>query len=66
MLEEASDVPMDVVMGDVLSFNMEKHFPEEALKAWSSNPPNIHLIGNLPFNVATPLIIRWIKDISYR
>ncbi|XP_063241105.1 dimethyladenosine transferase 1, mitochondrial [Bacillus rossius redtenbacheri] len=64
LLTEATDGKMDVIIGDVLSFNMEKMFPEEMRLDWESHTPNIHLIGNLPFSVSTPLIIRWLHAIA--
>ncbi|KAF6205728.1 hypothetical protein GE061_019901 [Apolygus lucorum] len=66
MLAEASPCAFKIIVGDVLSVNMESLFPPEEAKVWTDAPPNIHLIGNLPFNVATPLIIRWFKNISER
>lgn len=64
MLSEASPVPVEIIIGDVRSFNMEKLFKEEYRQNWHEMPPNIHLIGNLPFSVSTHLIIRWIQNIS--
>jgi len=66
MLGEASPVPVSVYKGDVLSFNMEQMFSRELKREWSERPPNIHLIGNLPFSVSTRLIILWLQDISER
>uniref|UniRef100_A0A0K8SDC9 rRNA adenine N(6)-methyltransferase n=1 Tax=Lygus hesperus TaxID=30085 RepID=A0A0K8SDC9_LYGHE len=66
MLAEASPCAFKIIVGDVLSLNMESLFPQEEAKVWTDAPPNIHIIGNLPFNVATPLIIRWFKNISER
>lgn len=64
MLVEASQGSMSIVWGDVLSHNLAKSFPVEAANKWEDKHPNINIIGNLPFNVATPLTIRWLKAIS--
>ena len=29
-------------------------------------PPPVHLVGNLPFNVATPFLIRLVRSMSQR
>ena len=42
-------------------------FPDEARFPWDSvTPPPIRLIGNLPFNVATPFLIRLMRSMSQR
>lgn len=66
MLSEASEGRMSIVWGDVLSHNLANVFPAEAGRDWNDKPPNIHIIGNLPFNIATPLIIRWLNAASER
>jgi|SRR6218665_864303 len=66
LLNEASNGIMQIYHDDILKFNLDKVFPAELGADWSAPPPNLHIIGNLPFSVSTPLIIRWLKDISTR
>lgn len=66
MLEEASQNRLNLVLGDVLSLDMSKLFRESLRSPWEDKCPNIHLIGNLPFSVSTPLIIQWLRDISLK
>ncbi|XP_045106098.1 dimethyladenosine transferase 1, mitochondrial-like [Portunus trituberculatus] len=67
-LQDVSGGCLDVCVGDVLSFNMEKIFASQDSPActWEDPPPRAHIIGNLPFSVATPLTIGWLEDISLR
>lgn len=64
ILNEATYGMVNIIPGDVLHFDLHDLFEESRRKAWDDIPPNIHLIGNLPFNIATPLIIKWLKAIS--
>ena len=57
---------VDIYHGDVLKFDMTNIFPEHLITPWDGEHPNIHIIGNLPFNVSTPLVFQWIRDISMR
>ncbi|XP_060572955.1 dimethyladenosine transferase 1, mitochondrial-like isoform X2 [Ruditapes philippinarum] len=65
MLANASGC-LTVHQGDVLRFDMGNLFPEECVRPWSDNEPHLHIIGNLPFNVATPLIFQYMEAISNR
>jgi len=64
LLNDASGGRLDIHLGDVMHFNMEKLFPPSLATPWDSDPPNITVIGNLPFNVSTPLIIKWLNAMS--
>lgn len=66
ILREATQERLHIILGDVLALEMSKMFREELRMQWEDRCPNIHLIGNLPFSVSTPLIIRWLKDISLK
>ena len=57
---------MKLIHGDVLRYDMSNMFPSELKKDWSDVPPNIHIIGNLPFSVSTQLIISWLNNIANR
>ena len=67
LLNEASGGRLDIHIGDVMTFNMEKLLPDLVNNSdWNGPHPNIEIIGNLPFNVSTPLLIRWLEAISDR
>ncbi|KAK3091277.1 hypothetical protein FSP39_018543 [Pinctada imbricata] len=66
VLQQSSAGKLDIHMGNIMKYDMESLFPESSSRVWNDKPPNIHIIGNLPFNVSTPLIIQWLEQISNR
>lgn len=65
MLASCSDGRLHIHQGNVLDFDFNHFFPNHVLQ-WEDHLPKIHLIGNLPFSVSTPLIIKWLRAISER
>jgi len=63
LLNEASGGKMQIHHGDVLKFDMSHIFPDHLIKSFDDTCPKIHILGNLPFNVSTPLIIKWLHQI---
>ncbi|WP_169544953.1 16S rRNA (adenine(1518)-N(6)/adenine(1519)-N(6))-dimethyltransferase RsmA [Sneathiella aquimaris] len=50
-VSEAFDNRLTVIEGDALKISEDELLPERA-----------HIIANLPYNVATPLLIKWLKN----
>ena len=47
------------------SCELQEIFPEDTVTAWDKDDlPPLHIIANLPFNISTPLLIRWLDGIS--
>ena len=65
MLNDASGGAMTIHHDDILRFGMSNMFPKEAVMPWDGSTPHIYLIGNLPFSISTPLIIKVSKHIRY-
>ncbi|OQV12973.1 Dimethyladenosine transferase 1, mitochondrial [Hypsibius exemplaris] len=64
-LQEACGIPMTIKQGDILREDLQSIFPEDTVRPWNSDElPPVHIIANLPFNISTPLAIRWLNDIS--
>ncbi|XP_012223187.1 mitochondrial dimethyladenosine transferase 1 [Linepithema humile] len=55
---------MDILYNDIMKTDMETLFPAEYKKDWNDKSPHIYLVGNLPFSVSTPLIIKWLHAIA--
>ncbi|XP_053291248.1 dimethyladenosine transferase 1, mitochondrial [Pleuronectes platessa] len=66
LLSEAAPGKLRIVHGDILTYRMDRGFPSNISTPWEGDPPNLHIIGNLPFSVSTPLIIKWLEDIANR
>ncbi len=67
------DSRLRLYLGDILDFNIESVIPDDITAQhgiWesdeSSSSTPLHLVGNLPFNIAIPLLIRWLKQVSTR
>ncbi|XP_018406300.1 PREDICTED: mitochondrial dimethyladenosine transferase 1 [Cyphomyrmex costatus] len=55
---------MDIIYEDILKTHIESLFPLEKKRDWNDKSPDIFVIGNLPFSLATHLIIKWLHAIS--
>lgn len=66
LLSEAAPGRMRIAQGDILTYRLERGFPAHIAKTWEDVSPNLHIIGNLPFSVSTPLIIKWLEQMSNR
>lgn len=66
LLSEAAPGRLRIVHGDILTYRMDRGFPNTIVRRWEEDPPNLHIIGNLPFSVSTPLIIKWLEQIADR
>ncbi|AWP16715.1 putative dimethyladenosine transferase 1 mitochondrial [Scophthalmus maximus] len=64
LLSEAAPGRLRIVHGDILTYRTDRGFPATVSKPWGGDPPNLHIIGNLPFSVSTPLIIKWLEDMA--
>lgn len=58
------NLEMDIITGDILKTDLTKFIPADIKTDWTDPPPQLNLIGNLPFSVSTILIIRWLEMMS--
>ncbi|KAM9354290.1 dimethyladenosine transferase 1, mitochondrial isoform 1-T3 [Pholidichthys leucotaenia] len=66
LLSEAAPGRLRIFNGDILTYRMDRGFSKSISKPWDGEPPNLHIIGNLPFSVSTPLIFKWLENIANR
>ncbi|XP_030759248.1 dimethyladenosine transferase 1, mitochondrial [Sitophilus oryzae] len=68
LLQEScpKELQMQIDIADITRYNLETAFGGAPKMEWTHSLPPIHLIGNLPFNVSTNLIIRWLEMVSQK
>ncbi|VBB33205.1 unnamed protein product, partial [Acanthocheilonema viteae] len=69
VLKEASEERMFIHRGDILKTDLEQIWSQAGVEriAWEEDRlPMAHIIGNLPFNIASPLIIKFLREMLYR
>jgi len=67
LLQEAAGDKLNLNIGDCLQYNPQEVFPKTLATDWNSpDGTNLILVGNLPFNVATPLLIRLLEAMHNR
>ena len=66
LLKEASGGRLNVKIGDCLNYNVQSVLDPRLKRDWNDEIPDVRLVGNLPFNVSTPLIIRLFGAIQTR
>ncbi|XP_014671770.1 PREDICTED: dimethyladenosine transferase 1, mitochondrial-like [Priapulus caudatus] len=64
LLGDSVEGRLRIIHGDMLRYSGENLFPANSITEWNSDPPNVHLIGNLPFNVSLPLLVQWLHHMS--
>ncbi|CAH0398594.1 unnamed protein product [Chilo suppressalis] len=57
-------VDVDIITGDILKTDIAHYIPKDVTTDWYDSPPQVNLIGNLPFSISTILMIRWLEMIS--
>eukprot|EP01137_Pigoraptor_chileana_P005428 Opistho-2@48484 len=63
LLADSSDGVLSIVHGDVLKFDYGQL--DIPCVPWEDDP-TFAIVGNLPFNIATPLLIQWLSMIAAR
>lgn len=63
MLKEASEERLFIHQADILKADLKQIWSEAGVErvAWEEDRlPMAHIVGNLPFNIASPLIIKFV------
>ena len=59
-LSEASDNRFQVINGNILTVDHNDILSKTSFRQDNDHP--VHIIGNLPFNIASPLLLRWLHQ----
>jgi len=64
LLADACEGKMKIILADIMDLHLENIFPRQLSHEWEIEPPPFFIIGNLPFNISTPLIIKLLRHCS--
>ncbi|ORE07030.1 S-adenosyl-L-methionine-dependent methyltransferase [Rhizopus microsporus var. microsporus] len=59
-LSEASDNRFQVINGNILTVDHKDILSKTSFQQDNNHP--VHIIGNLPFNIASPLLLQWLHQ----
>ncbi|KAJ1990868.1 hypothetical protein H4R33_001573 [Dimargaris cristalligena] len=65
-LADASDSRLKVIQGDMLTVQHDDILKALGLTIPQTKIKQVHILGNLPFSVATPLLAQWLGGLSAR
>eukprot|EP00026_Physarum_polycephalum_P010206 Phypoly_transcript_10361.p1 GENE.Phypoly_transcript_10361~~Phypoly_transcript_10361.p1 ORF type:complete len:345 (+),score=29.13 Phypoly_transcript_10361:102-1136(+) len=65
LLQQASNGKLTIVHGDMLKVDEEQLLKGEPKLGWTEKS-NVKIVGNLPFNVGTALMLKWLRMIPER
>ncbi|KAI3410038.1 hypothetical protein GPALN_006402 [Globodera pallida] len=65
-LSQRADDRMHMHMSNILKLDVEQLWTDAGASkcSWHEKQPPFHIIGNLPFHIATPLIIKYLREMS--
>lgn len=67
LLQESFPEKLVIIKGDALEVDEAELLQlVEAPKTSWEEPAGVQVIGNLPFNISTPLLLKWLRQLSKR
>ena len=66
ILKEASNGRLEIIHADMLEINERDLVKDIQPEAWESEKEVVKIVGNLPFNVATEMLLKWLRQIPSR
>ena len=66
VLKEASQGRLTIVHADMLEVDERQLLRDIAAEPWESEVERVKIVGNLPFNVATEMLLKWLRQVPER
>jgi dimethyladenosine transferase 1, mitochondrial len=66
ILKEASNGRLEIIHADMLEINEKDLIKDISPESWESEKEKVKIVGNLPFNVATEMLLKWLRQVPSR